>query len=185
MDQEERVWGEDMTNGRGVINVSLSYSTRRRALLVAINRAHDLLPMDSNGLSDPFVKLCLTKDLRGDEVKRPPMIQNSREISGRRHSKKSPIVPKCTGVTHTTSVKWKTLNPEWNEEFAFETRLTDLTANALVLTVWDKDFGKSNDYLGKIEGKEIVSREYRGNPSNLEGRQLRVISRIAPPIDGP
>ncbi|XP_011304048.1 rabphilin-3A isoform X1 [Fopius arisanus] len=150
VDQEERVWGEDMTNGRGVINVSLSYSTRRRALLVTINRAHDLLPMDSNGLSDPFVKLCLTKDPRGDDVKRPPIIQNSRDSPARRHSKKSPIVPKCIGVTHTTSVKWKTLNPEWNEEFAFETRLTDLTANALVLTVWDKDFGKSNDYLGGL-----------------------------------
>lgn len=51
---------------------------------------------------------------------------------------------------YKTNVKWKNLNPIFNEEFVFETKMTDLPQQTLVLTVWDKDYGKSNDYLGKI-----------------------------------
>lgn len=51
---------------------------------------------------------------------------------------------------YKTSVKWKNLNPEFNEEFMFETRLTDLSTQSLYLAVWDKDYGKSNDYLGGL-----------------------------------
>ncbi|XP_075217803.1 rabphilin [Lycorma delicatula] len=50
-----------------------------------------------------------------------------------------------------TSVKRKNLNPLFNEEFAFETKMTDLPLQTLTLTVWDKDYGKSNDYLGCLE----------------------------------
>ena len=42
---------------RGHIFISLSYNTKKRALVVMVKRCTDLLPMDSNGSSDPFVKL--------------------------------------------------------------------------------------------------------------------------------
>ncbi|XP_020711675.2 rabphilin-3A isoform X2 [Athalia rosae] len=139
-DHEEEVWGEDLSP-RGRILVTLSYSTRRRALLVNVSRAVNLPAMDTNGFSDPFVKLYL--------IKRPE--DNSQ------HQTSVPIVQdkkkdarKAVSAIYTTGVKWKTLNPEWNEEFAFETRLTDLTSQMLCLSVWDKDFGKSNDYLGGL-----------------------------------
>lgn len=51
---------------------------------------------------------------------------------------------------HKSSIKWKNLNPVYNEEFAFETRPTELATQSLYITVYDKDYGKSNDYLGGL-----------------------------------
>ncbi|KAF7991332.1 hypothetical protein HCN44_002894 [Aphidius gifuensis] len=146
--QDKLIWGEDMSNGRGKIQLSLTYNTRRRALLVNIQRANNLLPMDSNGLSDPFVKLCLTRDIiNTKKLSSTSLMPNSTSPKKKLSPKK---IPKMSGITHTSSVKWKTLNPEWNEDFYFDTRLTELTEYALVITLWDKDFGKSNDYLGGL-----------------------------------
>ncbi|CAH0696558.1 unnamed protein product [Spodoptera exigua] len=100
------------------ILLALCYSTKRRALVVTICRGADLPPQDSNGYSDPFVKLHLDPD---------PY-----------HKK------------HKTSIKWRNLNPVWNEEFLFETRPTELSRQNLTLTVWDKDYGKPNDFLGSL-----------------------------------
>lgn len=49
---------------------------------------------------------------------------------------------------YKTSIQWKNLNPVYNEEFAINTKLTDLSQKSLIITVWDKDPGRSNDYLG-------------------------------------
>lgn len=142
MDNEEAAWGE-FSSGRGQIQVSLSYCTRRRALTVTIHRARNLLPMDSNGFSDPFVKLCLIENMANNHR------QRVFDYSIARITAKKLVSKKATGRNvQSTTIKWKTLNPEWNEEFAFATRLTDLMKLTLCLTVWDKDFGKSNDYLG-------------------------------------
>nr|XP_037872297.1 rabphilin-3A isoform X2 [Bombyx mori] len=100
------------------ILLALCYSTKKRALIVTICRAAELPSQDSNGYSDPFVKLHLDPD---------PY-----------HKK------------HKTSIKWRNLNPVWNEEFLFETRPTELSRQNLTLTVWDKDYGKPNDFLGSL-----------------------------------
>ncbi|XP_045770330.1 rabphilin-3A [Maniola jurtina] len=98
--------------------LALCYSTKRRALVVTICRGAELPSQDSNGYSDPFVKLYLDPD---------PY-----------HKK------------HKTSIKWRNLNPVWNEEFLFETRPTELSRQNLTVTVWDKDYGKPNDFLGSL-----------------------------------
>jgi hypothetical protein len=51
---------------------------------------------------------------------------------------------------YKTSVKRKSLNPVFNEEFVFETKMTELPKQALEITVWDKDYGKINDYIGEF-----------------------------------
>lgn len=48
--------GASEPNGPRIL-LALCYSTKRRALVVTVCRAADLPPQDSNGFSDPFVKL--------------------------------------------------------------------------------------------------------------------------------
>lgn len=113
--------------------------------MVTVHRATNLLSMDSNGFSDPFVKLCLIENVTNNHRQRVFDYSITRITARKLMSKKV-----ASRNSHSTTIKWKTLNPEWNEEFAFTTRLTDLMKLTLCLTVWDKDFGKSNDYLGKM-----------------------------------
>uniref|UniRef100_A0A8C5AH29 Double C2-like domains, beta n=1 Tax=Gadus morhua TaxID=8049 RepID=A0A8C5AH29_GADMO len=51
---------------------------------------------------------------------------------------------------HKTTVKKKTLNPEFNEEFSYDIKYADLTKKTLEVTVWDYDIGKSNDFIGGV-----------------------------------
>ncbi|XP_037093015.1 double C2-like domain-containing protein beta [Pollicipes pollicipes] len=55
------------------------------------------------------------------------------------------------GGKHKTAVQRKTLNPEFNEEFSFCCRRTDLPRHTLDIRVYDKDIGRSNDYIGGLK----------------------------------
>ncbi|XP_061535717.1 double C2-like domains, delta isoform X2 [Phycodurus eques] len=105
---------------RGRILVSLCYNTEKGCLLVGIVRCAHLAAMDSNGYSDPFVKIILQPDM----------------------GKKS---------KYKTSVKKKTLNPEFNEEFSYDVTLDLLAKKTLEISVWDYDLGMSNDFIGGVE----------------------------------
>jgi len=49
-----------------------------------------------------------------------------------------------------TTVKKHTLKPEFNEDFVFSRiQLQDLISKTLQITVYDKDMGKKDDYIGK------------------------------------
>ncbi|XP_075754875.1 rabphilin-3A isoform X4 [Pelodiscus sinensis] len=48
---------------------------------------------------------------------------------------------------HKTQIKKKTLNPEFNEEFFYDIKHSDLAKKSLDISVWDYDIGKSNDYI--------------------------------------
>ncbi|TKS68177.1 Double C2-like domain-containing protein beta [Collichthys lucidus] len=105
---------------RGRILVSLCYNTEKSCLLVGIIRCAHLAAMDSNGYSDPFVKIILQPDM----------------------GKKS---------KYKTTVKKKTLNPEFNEEFSYDVSLDQLAKKTLEISVWDYDLGMSNDFIGGVE----------------------------------
>ncbi|XP_076664027.1 rabphilin-3A isoform X3 [Andrena cerasifolii] len=92
------------------------------------------------------IQLCLIENVTNNHRQRVFDYSITRITARKLMSKKV-----ASRNSHSTTIKWKTLNPEWNEEFAFTTRLTDLMKLTLCLTVWDKDFGKSNDYLGGLE----------------------------------
>ena len=50
-----------------------------------------------------------------------------------------------------TVVKKKTLNPEYNEEFVYEIKHNELAKKTLEITVWDRDIGKANDFIGGVQ----------------------------------
>lgn len=103
----------------GRIQVSLKYKSQKSQFVVGIIRCAGLAAMDSNGYSDPYVKIYLKPDALKKTKRR-------------------------------TSIKKKTLNPEYNEEFVYEISHRDLANKSLELTVWDHDVGKSNDFIGGI-----------------------------------
>ncbi|KAK1800816.1 hypothetical protein P4O66_005999, partial [Electrophorus voltai] len=115
-------WWLQVTGGmdveeRGRILVSLTYHSQESRLVVGIVRCAHLAPMDSNGFSDPFVKLCLKPD------------------TGKKAKNK-------------TQIKKKTLNPEFNEEFSYDIKHSELAKKTLDISVWDYDMGRSNDFIG-------------------------------------
>nr|XP_033773573.1 multiple C2 and transmembrane domain-containing protein 1 isoform X2 [Geotrypetes seraphini] len=80
---------------------------------ITLIEGRDLKAMDSNGLSDPYVKFRLG------------------------HQKfKSKTVP-------------KTLNPQWREQFDFH--LYEEQGGTIDITVWDKDAGKRDDFIGRCQ----------------------------------
>ncbi|XP_034752013.1 rabphilin-3A isoform X1 [Etheostoma cragini] len=65
--------GED-SEERGRILVSLTYNSQQGRLLVGVVRCAHLAAMDSNGYSDPFVKVCLKPDM-GKKAKNKTQIK--------------------------------------------------------------------------------------------------------------
>ncbi|KAM9743662.1 rabphilin-3A-like isoform 1-T2 [Menidia menidia] len=47
-----------------------------------------------------------------------------------------------------TQIKKRTLNPEYNEEFSYDIKHSELAKKTLDISVWDYDIGKANDYIG-------------------------------------
>ncbi|XP_071094269.1 rabphilin-3A-like isoform X2 [Haliotis cracherodii] len=111
---------DDLIAIRGKLLMSLRYSTSKQALVVRIIRCAELAACDTNGYSDPYVKVYLKPD----------------------KDKKSKF---------KTAVKKRTLNPEFNEEFVYEIRHNDVAKKTLEITVWDKDIGKANDFIGGVQ----------------------------------
>ncbi|KAK3737476.1 hypothetical protein QZH41_008354, partial [Actinostola sp. cb2023] len=127
------------TNSLGRIQLSLRYNPSRSMLFVGIVRCSGLAAMDTNGYSDPYVKWyvvsvsfhinawCCSQCYRLYSYLKPDPTKKSKR---------------------RTTIKKKTLNPEFNEEFAYEISHSELAKKSLEVTVWDYDVGKSNDFIG-------------------------------------
>uniref|UniRef100_A0A8C9Z6H2 Multiple C2 and transmembrane domain containing 1 n=1 Tax=Sander lucioperca TaxID=283035 RepID=A0A8C9Z6H2_SANLU len=85
----------------------------RGIVSIALIEGRNLIPMDPNGLSDPYVKFRL-----GPQKYR------------------SKTVP-------------KTLSPQWREHF--DLHLYEETGGVLEITVWDKDTGRRDDFIGRCQ----------------------------------
>jgi Ca2+-dependent lipid-binding protein len=97
------------------------YSQLTRNFHVKVIRGSQLLPMDFGQSSDPYCKLLLF-----------------------------PSNDTSTKWNFKTNVKKHTLQPEFNEEFVFQhIQLQELISKTLQITVYDKDMGKKDDYIGK------------------------------------
>uniref|UniRef100_A0A3B4ZH60 Multiple C2 and transmembrane domain containing 1 n=1 Tax=Stegastes partitus TaxID=144197 RepID=A0A3B4ZH60_9TELE len=95
----------------------------RGIVSISLIEGRGLQPMDTNGLSDPYVKFRMG------------------------HQKyKSKTIP-------------KTLNPQWREQFDFH--LYEEQGGYVDITVWDKDAGKKDDFMGRCTiDLSVLSKEH-------------------------
>uniref|UniRef100_G3VT11 C2 domain-containing protein n=1 Tax=Sarcophilus harrisii TaxID=9305 RepID=G3VT11_SARHA len=52
---------------------------------------------------------------------------------------------------YKTTVRKKTLNPEFNEEFFYAGQREELAQKTLLVSVWDYDLGTANDFIGGVQ----------------------------------
>ncbi|XP_056284978.1 protein unc-13 homolog D isoform X2 [Pseudoliparis swirei] len=121
---ERKIWEQNVNSSEryGAVTLLASYSRSDQRLRVEVLNAVNLLPMDFNGLSDPFVQLCLEPQHTFPELE-----------------------PRCTRI-------WsRDLNPLFEEAFEFLVSLGQCQAPGacLVLTVMDHDILMTDDFEGE------------------------------------
>ncbi|XP_070707501.1 protein unc-13 homolog D [Pempheris klunzingeri] len=121
---ERKIWEQNVYSGEkyGAVTLLTSYRRSDQRLRVEVLNAVNLLPMDSNGFSDPFVQLCLEPNHIFPEVE-----------------------PRCT------QIKSCDLNPLFDEAFEFLVSLDQCQAlgACLVVTVLDHDTLRTDDFEGE------------------------------------
>ncbi|XP_053495444.1 protein unc-13 homolog D [Ictalurus furcatus] len=121
---EKKVWEQKVCHGEkyGAVTLITSYKRSESKLHVEVLNAVNLIPLDSNGFSDPFVQLSLEP----------------------RHS-----FPQVD--IRSTKVKNRDLNPLFEESFEFAVSLEQCqSAGAcLLVTVLDYDALRSDDFEGE------------------------------------
>ncbi|XP_070962409.1 protein unc-13 homolog D-like [Oncorhynchus clarkii lewisi] len=121
---DRKVWEQKVYSGEkyGAVTLIASYRRSDLRLRVEVLNAANLLPMDSNGSSDPFVQLCLEP----------------------RH-----VFPEVE--PRTTQIKNCDLNPLFDEAFEFMVSVEQCQAAGacLVVTVLDYDTLRTDDFEGE------------------------------------
>lgn len=106
----------------GVLNVRMCYRNETQTMFVEILNAKDVIPLDANGFSDPYVLIQFCPEHIFHDV---PM--------------------------QKTSIKKKTLNPVFDESFEFNVSIDQCRQRGavLVFTVMDHDYVFENDFAGE------------------------------------
>ncbi|XP_075253089.1 protein kinase C-like isoform X2 [Convolutriloba macropyga] len=125
--------GQDIFERRGRIKISISlvkdalHIDGTKFFLFNVSQARNLIPMDVNGLADPYFKIRLFP-----------------EDPNHHH-----------GGGHGGSFKFKgkiikaNLNPEWDEHIQVPLRESDKHRRVMI-EVWDWDFATRNDFMGAL-----------------------------------
>jgi protein piccolo len=121
----------------GDIQLQIGHNSEREQLVVRIIQAKNLPAKDTNGYSDPFVKVYL---LPGREY-----VDLIEENSNRRFFFFSQENKRRT--KHIS----KNLNPSWDHTVIYgNMHREELQYKMLEFTVWDYDRFKANDFIGQI-----------------------------------
>lgn len=59
---------------------------------------------------------------------------------------------------HQTTVKWKSLSPDFHEQFVYLTSSHDLPKQSLYITVWNKEKGRADEYIGESFGERRMEK---------------------------
>uniref|UniRef100_A0A669CGR9 Unc-13 homolog D (C. elegans) n=1 Tax=Oreochromis niloticus TaxID=8128 RepID=A0A669CGR9_ORENI len=139
----------------GAVTLLASYRKSDQKLRIEVLNAVNLLPMDSNGLSDPFVHLCLEPYHIFPEVE-----------------------PRCTQIKNCD------LNPLFDEAFEFLVSLEQCQAHSacLVITVLDHDTLRSDDFEGEaflsLRSIPGVVKESKGDGLSLQPNDVPAQIRL-------
>lgn len=76
-----------------------------------------------------------------------------------------------------TKTRKKTLNPVFNEAFSLPVTMTELAQKTLDISVWDKDVGKHDDFIGKSFRIFLFLPKLHANSVFLGGLQLGIQSK--------
>lgn len=84
---------------------------------------------------------------------------------------------------YKTSVRKKTLNPEFNEEFFYAGLREELAQKTLLVSVWDYDLGTANDFIGGVQLSGRASGERQRHWRECLGRSDHRLE-LWHPLDG-
>ena len=66
------------------------------------------------------------------------------------HLLRSVLHPVTKTSRHETTVKWRTQSPDFHEQFVYNSGSVDhLAKQSLHLTVWDREKGRPDKYIGE------------------------------------
>ncbi|XP_070313838.1 double C2-like domain-containing protein gamma [Odocoileus virginianus] len=84
---------------------------------------------------------------------------------------------------YKTSVRKKTLNPEFNEEFFYAGLREELAQKTLLVSVWDYDLGTADDFIGGVQLSNRAGGERQQHWRECLGRSDRRLE-LWHPLDG-
>ncbi|KAM7226177.1 hypothetical protein CapIbe_022322 [Capra ibex] len=84
---------------------------------------------------------------------------------------------------YKTSVRKKTLNPEFNEEFFYAGPREELAQKTLLVSVWDYDMGTADDFIGGVQLSSRASGERQQHWRECLGHSDRRLE-LWHPLDG-
>ncbi|XP_045749104.2 double C2-like domain-containing protein gamma isoform X1 [Mirounga angustirostris] len=84
---------------------------------------------------------------------------------------------------YKTSVRKKTLNPEFNEEFFYAGPREELAQKTLLVSVWDYDLGTADDFIGGVQLSSQAGGERQWHWCECLGRSDRRLE-LWHPLDG-
>lgn len=126
--------------------------------MVRILQALDLPAKDSNGFSDPYVKIYLLPDRKkkfqtkvwsgGLDIRVPGREGRSSGPPG--PSEEGPVGMVSVSLARPLQVHRKTLNPVFNETFQFSVPLAELAQRKLHFSVYDFDRFSRHDLIGQV-----------------------------------
>lgn len=123
--------GLNQTEKRGRLKLSFNFNLEKSILKVTIEQARNLVPMDPDGTSDPYVKIKIIGNESGTTI-----YSNGSNDSTNFNKFK-------------TQIQKSTLNPDFNEVFEIVINQT-MNFSRVLIEVWDYDLWNPNDFMGSM-----------------------------------
>lgn len=123
------------------------------SIVIEVLQGQNLMPMDPNGLSDPYVKCKLIPEPQPASVKGSSLGSSSLHASSQSSANQlvggSSQSPGGYRKKKTKTIS-NSLNPVWNERVVFERLTASDRDQRLLIEVWDYDRTSRNDFMGSF-----------------------------------